>query len=192
MKTITPNIVRVISLNAILASCLLLPLGLQTARAANENRGQLSSHDYKFAVEAVRGGMEEVALGQLAAQKAANPAVREFGQRMVQDHTQANQQLTQIVSQKGATLPSDTTKAEQREVDRLRNLSGADFDKAYMGLMVKDHKKDVKEFQRAAQKAKDTDLQAFASKTLPILQEHLGMAQSVESTVAGEKRQTKL
>lgn len=156
-----------------------------TAAAADENRGQLDSKDYKFATEAVRANTEEITLGQLAAQKASSTAVQQFAQRMVQDHTKANQQLTQIVSQKGATLPATTTTGEERESDRLAKLSGADFDKAYMSRMVKDHKKDVKEFQKAANDAQDPDIKNFAATTLPTLQEHLQMAENTEASVKG-------
>ncbi|MDB6018378.1 MAG: outer membrane protein [Pedosphaera sp.] len=171
------------------AVCLLA--AAQIARGAEQqNRGQLSAHDYKFVQEAAEGGMTEVALGQLAADKASDPAVKEFGQRMAQDHSKANQELMQIASQKGAALPTSTTSAEQKEVDRLKGLSGTDFDKAYMKRMVKDHKKDVKEFENAAKKAEDPDLKAFAVKTVPVLQEHLQMAESVHAKVAGEQKQT--
>ncbi|MDB6109522.1 MAG: putative outer membrane protein, partial [Pedosphaera sp.] len=99
--------------------------------------------------------------------------------------------LMQLVSQKGATLPTDTTGENKGMVDHLKNLSGADFDKAYMSHMVTDHKKDVKEFQREATKAQDPDLKAFANQTLPVLQEHLRLAQTVQATVTGERRQSK-
>lgn len=188
MKTKSLKTVSCLSLKAgVAALCLLTQMGLSSARAADENRGQLASSDYKFAVDAARANTDEITLGQLATQKASNPAVQQFAQRMIQDHTKANQQLTQIMTQKGATLPSTTTTSEEREVDHLGKLSGADFDKAYMEHMVKDHKKDVKEFQKAANNAKDPDLKAFAANTLPILQEHLQMAENTEATVKGTK-----
>jgi putative membrane protein len=170
---------------AIAAFCAFTQMGTTSAAAAEENRGQLDSKDYKFATEAVRGSTEEITLGQLAAQKASSTAVQQFAQRMVQDHTKANQQLTQIVSQKGATLPATTTTGEERESERLAKLSGADFDKAYMSRMVKDHKKDIKEFQKAANDARDPDIKNFAATTLPTLQEHLQMAENTEASVKG-------
>ena len=180
--------VSFLSLNAAAAAfCLFAQMGLSSARAADENRGQLASSDYKFAAEATRANTEEINLGQLAAQKATDPAVQQFAQRMVQDHTKANQQLSQIISQKGTTLPSTTTTSQERETDRLAKLSGVDFDKAYIEHMVKCHKKDVKEFQKAADNANDSDLKAFAANTLPTLQEHLQMAENTEAALKGKR-----
>ncbi len=192
MKTNSLKLIRSFSIRALAAGCLLALASVSGVRAADtENRGQLSNSDYKFAVEATRGGTAEVSLGQLAAQKATDPAVRQFAQRMVQDHTKANQQLAQILTQKGVAIPTATSSSEQRELDRLQKLSGADFDKAYMDHMLKDHKKDVREFQRTAQSGQDTDLKAFAANTLPVLQDHLKMAQDLDATVRNEKSQSK-
>jgi putative membrane protein len=162
--------------------CLAALAAFQTVHGA-DNRGQLSSSDYKFVVEATEGGQTEVALGQLAGTRASNPAVKQFGERMVQDHTKANQQLTALLTQKGATLPDQTTPPGQKEIDRLQKLTGPDFDKAYMAHMVKDHKKDVKEFQSKADDAKDPDLKSFAASTLPTLEDHLKMAQDIDTTI---------
>lgn len=184
----THNLVRFLGIPA-LALCSLLAVGnLTSANAAEENRGQLSNSDYKFAIAATRANNAEVELGQLAAQKASDPAVRQFAERMVQDHSKASQQLNQILSQKGVTVPTETSSSEQREVDRLQKYTGADFDKAYIDHMIRDHKKDVKEFEHASQKAEDSDLKAFAANTLPVLQDHLRMAQDLSGTVKAEKR----
>ena len=165
--------------------------GLQTARADSDgNRGQLSMRDFKFATDAAQGGQMEVTLGQLAAQKANDPGVRDFGQRMVTDHQKANTELKQIITQKGATLPTDASK-EEKMVEYLRTLSGMEFDKAYVKHMAKDHKKDVKEFQKQAEKGDDADLKGFAAKTLPILQEHLRLVENLDTTINGAKAQAK-
>lgn len=184
------NLIRYISVPA-LAVCSLLSFSAVAAdQSATENRGQLSNSDYKFAVEATHGGMSEVNLAQIAIQKATDPGVRQFAQRMLADHTKANQQLSQILSQKGVTIPTETSSAEQREADRLQKLSGMDFDRAYMDHMLRDHKKDVKEFQKASESAKDTDIKAFAANTLPTLQDHLRMAEDLDKTIRAEKKQS--
>lgn len=184
MKTKTSSLIRFLSLNmAVAAVCVFSQM---SASAAEENRGQLDAKDYKFAVNAAKANSDEITLAQLAQQKASSTAVQQFAQRMVQDHTKANQQLTQIISQKGATLPATPTTSEERESDRLGKLSGPDFDKAYMAHAVREHKKDVKEFQKAANDATDPDLKAFAANTLPTLQEHLQMAENTEAAVKGE------
>ncbi len=98
---------------------------------------------------------------------------------MVSDHTQANDQLKQIAAQKGMTLPTSLSAKDAATKARLEKLSGKDFDRAYMRDMVKDHTKDVNEFQNEANNGKDPDIKNFASETAPKLQEHLSMAQQV-------------
>jgi putative membrane protein len=142
---------------------------------------KLSSSDKKFVMEAAAGGMEEVQLGQIAAQKASDPDVKSFGQRMVDDHTKANDQLKQVASQKGVTVPSSLPASKQKDVDKLNKLNGAAFDSAYVSMMVKDHKKDVADFQKESKSAKDSDVKSFASTTLPTLQDHLKMIQDISS-----------
>jgi len=174
------KLLKLIRYNALGAICLLAPASVL---AADESHGQLSSADYKFVTEAARGGMAEVQLGQIAKDRATDPAVKQFADKMVKDHSQADQQLTQLAAQKGVTLPADLPATEKRETDRLMKLSGAEFDRAYMNHMVRDHKKDVKEFERESQKAHDPDVQSWASKTLPTLQEHLKMAEDIDTNV---------
>jgi putative membrane protein len=144
---------------------------------------KLSHGDRKFIEEAAKGGMAEVQLGKLAAEKAENPQVKQFGQRMVDDHTKANSQLQQLASTKNVQLPQDIDRSHRREYERLQKLSGTDFDREYMKHMVSDHKKDVKEFQKTAKSAKDPDLKNFAQTTLPTLEEHLRQAQTDEAAV---------
>lgn len=141
----------------------------------------LGSADRKFVMEAAMGGMAEVELGRLAAERGSSDAVKQFGQRMVDDHSRANSELTQIASGKGITLPTGLDAKHQALMTKMSALSGAAFDRAYAKEMVKDHNKDVAEFQREATRGADPDVKAFAQKTLPTLQEHLQMARSLPS-----------
>src|SRR5439155_20383157 len=125
------------------------------------------------------GGMAEIQMGELAKQKGASKAVRDFGERMVTDHGKANDELKQLVSQKGAAAPSQLSHGENYEMEHLQKATGADFDKKYASYMVRDHKKDAKEFENAAKDLTDADLRAFASKTLPTIQDHLRMAEDM-------------
>jgi len=143
----------------------------------------MKSADTKFATSAAQGGMAEVQLGQLAVQKGTNPDVKAFGQHMVDDHTKANEELKDVAGKEGVTLPSGLNGKDQALMTKLQNLSGAQFDQAYIKAMVKDHEEDVKEFQKEANTGKDPQLKEFASKTLPILQSHLDKAKSVESSL---------
>lgn len=155
-----------------------------TPSTTQSGQGTLSAADQQFVTEAAQGGLAEVQMGQLASQKATSSAVKQFGQRMVTDHTQANQQLQQLATQKGITLPSGVGNENQQMMDKLSDLSGQEFDRAYMQQMVSDHQKDVALYQQESQQGQDTDLQSFASQTLPILQEHLQQAQSVKSNLS--------
>ena len=138
--------------------------------------------DKKFVKDAAIGGLAEVQLGQLAVQKASDSAVKQFGQRMIDDHTKANDQLKEIASKENMEIPTTLDAKHQAMVDKMSKMSGPDFDKAYAKDMLKDHQKDVSEFQNEAQNGSDPNLKQFASSTLPILQEHLTMARQLNQT----------
>jgi putative membrane protein len=159
-----------------------------SATALAPASGKLAGADQKFLQQAAVGGMAEVELGQLAQQKAENDAVKQFGARMVQDHGKANDELKQLASSKGATLPSAPDHKHQQEKAKLEKLSGAAFDRAYMKHMLDDHKKDVSQFRSKTKSAKDADVKAFATKTLPTLEEHLKLAQDVNGSLKGSPK----
>ena len=159
-----------------------------TMSSMNEKASTVSSGDRKFMEKAAEGGMAEVQMGKLATQKAESDQVKQFGQRMVDDHTKADQQLKQLASTKGVTLPADLDKSSQREYDKLSKLSGAQFDREYMDHMVSDHKKDISEFKSEAKKAQDADVKQFASSTLPTLEEHLNLAQAADKVARNEAK----
>jgi putative membrane protein len=143
----------------------------------------LSTTDKTFATEAAHGGLAEVQLGQLAEQKATSSQVKEFAQRMVKDHTQANQELMQLAKTEKLNLPTQLDAKHKSEVARLSAMSGNAFDTAYMQYMIQDHKQTVADFQKQAQSGSDPALKSFAEKYLPIIQQHLQMAES--STAKG-------
>ena len=140
----------------------------------------------KFAGAAAQGGMTEVELGRLALQRAADSSVREFGQKMVTDHTAANSEFKSIAARKNIQLPTEVSSDQKSMIDKLAKLSGAEFDKEYMSDMVKDHEEDVKDFQTQGNEGNDSDIKAFAAKTLPTLQGHLEMARDVAKKVGAK------
>jgi putative membrane protein len=146
----------------------------QQSRAKTSQTG-----DRQFIKEAADGGMAEVELGQLAADKASSPEVKAFAERMVKDHSQANDQLKQIAAQKGVTLPSSPSAKHEAMKDKLSKLSGDAFDQAYMSSMLKDHQKDVAAFRKESTSGQDPDVKQFAAQTLPTLKDHLKQAESV-------------
>jgi putative membrane protein len=106
---------------------------------------------------------------------------------MVTDHSKANQQLMQIASQKGMSLPTALPADKKQDRDKLASLSGAEFDKMYMSHMLKDHEKDVKEFEKQAEKGNDPALRSFAQQTLPVLRQHMELAKSVAAQVGADQ-----
>ena len=154
----------------------------------------MSTADKMFVRKAAQGGLAEVELGKLAAEKASNPEVKKFAQKMVDDHSKANDQLKQVASQEGLQLPTTLDAKDKAIKDRLSKLSGASFDKAYMSDMVKDHKADVADFTRESRAGKDQAVKQFASSTLPTLKSHLEQAEQLRpqmmkgsSTTGGTK-----
>jgi putative membrane protein len=156
--------------------------GSQSGTEASRSSGQQSA-DYQFVMEAARGGMAEVDLGKLAGEKAQSPQVKQFGERMAQDHGKANDELKSLAQQKNITLPTELGSKHQATRDKLAKLSGAQFDRAYMQEMLQDHRKDVNEFRKESQSGKDPEVKAWAGKTLPTLEEHLRLAQSTTGAV---------
>ncbi len=157
--------------------------GQSTSANAQQGKSKSGGNDQQFVTEAGRGGLAEVKLGQLAQEKAQSDAVKQFAKQMVQDHTQANDQLKNVAQQIGANVPDSVGPKEQAEYDRLSKLSGDEFDKAYMRLMVSDHKKDVNAFQKEANKGKNDQVKQFAQTTLPTLKTHLQLAQDAAGKV---------
>jgi putative membrane protein len=143
----------------------------------------VAAADKAFATAAAIGGMAEVEMGRLAADKASNADVKQFGQRMVDDHGKAGDELKAWAAQNKVTLPAELDAKHKATRDRLAKLSGEAFDKAYMRDMVADHNQDVAEFQREAKTAKNADLKAWAAKTLPTLEEHQKMAKDINARV---------
>jgi putative membrane protein len=135
--------------------------------------------DTHFAANAAQGGMAAVKLGELAQEKASSEAVKSFGKRMVNDHCKAGEKLKATAQSENINLPSKLKPADQAAYHRLSRLSGSEFDRAYMQLMVKDHEEDVAEFKREASSGSNQALKDFAAQTLPTLQDHLKEAREV-------------
>lgn len=158
--------------------------------STTENRGSLNSADFKFAKNATAGGIGEVAMGKLAATNASSDAVKQFGQKMVDDHSKANAELAEILKSKNVVVPMEMSSKEVSMQDKLAKNQGADFDKHYINMMVKDHKKDVSEFKDASENAADPEIKAFAAKYLPVIQGHLEMAKDIQKNLSGDNTTT--
>jgi putative membrane protein len=135
--------------------------------------------DQTFVQKAVVGGLAEVQLGKMAAEHAVSFEVQRFGQRMVEEHGQANQALMALVQQKGLSVPTALDETHQKAANQLARLQGEAFDRAYIQQMVKDHEADVRLFRTQAKEGQDPELKRFAADTLPTLEAHLKMARSL-------------
>jgi putative membrane protein len=132
-------------------------------------------------MKAAQGGMTEVQLGQLAADKGTSQDVKDFGAKMVTDHGKANDELKSIANSKGITLPEKLDSKHQAMVDKLNGLSGAAFDKAYVAAMVTAHTKDNSLFIKEASSGQDPEIKAFAAKTDEMVKMHLSMIHGIQS-----------
>jgi putative membrane protein len=159
----------------------------RNANATGEQTGManMAAQDHDFLMEAAMGGLMEVELGRVAAQQGASEAVKKFGQRMVDDHSKANEELMSLASSKGITLPTQLDEKHREHLTKFSSMTGADFDRAYGKEMLSDHRKDVAAFEKESTRGTDADLKAFATKTLPTLQEHLKLAESLPGAERG-------
>jgi len=162
-----------------------LPMGL--AAAQKEKSEAKGGQDATFVMKASESDMAEIAMGKLAMQHAASPAVKQFAQKMVEDHTASSKELMQIVTKSGVPAAKHVSSHHKEMIEKLSNLKGADFDKMYMSGQVKAHMTAVKLFRDESQNGQDANIKAFASKTLPIIEHHLKMAQQI----AGKSSESK-
>jgi len=148
---------------------------MQDSTGMGTSDASQSMKDKMFLRKAAEGGLAEVQLGQLAAQKASSQDVKDFGQKMVSDHTQLNTEMAPIAQSMGVKVPTKLSKEDQAEYDKLSAMSGDDFDKEYLSFMVKDHHKDLREFRTEAQTASDASLKAAVDKGAKVIYEHTQM-----------------
>jgi putative membrane protein len=157
------------------ASILLLPLGAMAANPA------VSAEDKIFVQQAAIGGLAEVQEGQLAAAQGGSATVKRFGQQMVDQHTANNQALASLAKAKGISVPATTDATHAADAAALQKTTGAAFDIAYIAGQVTGHQKMELLMESEIQSGSDTDLKAFAEKTLPVVQGHLKMAQQLQA-----------
>ena len=130
--------------------------------------GTLSSADKAFIKDAAKGGMMEVAMGRVAEKNATDSEVKNFGARMVKDHSKANEDLKAIAKEENVEWPTE------KEAGKWKS------DKSYMDAMVKDHEADLAAFEKEAKNGSDPDVKNFASKTAETVRKHLEMAKEID------------
>lgn len=147
--------------------------------AASADTGMAA--DKAFIMDAASGGLMEVELGKTTSVNASSAKVKAFGQMMVTDHTKANTELKAVAAKKDITVPPAPAQPQQDHINDLKTKKGAEFDQAYVDMMVDDHKEDISKFENEANNGKDADVKAFATKTLPVLRKHLVAIQALQS-----------
>jgi putative membrane protein len=139
--------------------------------------------DAEFAVAAADGGMLEVALGKIAVKKGTTATVRNLGALMVKDHSSVNKELKTLAEEKHIKIPDEMSAKCQKVISDLEDKKGRDFDKAYADLMVMDHKDDIDEFRKEAKNGNDSQFNAWAKNTLPVLEHHLRMSEEAQKSL---------
>lgn len=134
-----------------------------------------------FLKEAAMSGHAEIELSNIALRQATRPEVRDFAQRMVDDHTAANNRAMELARARNIALPSQPDTMHRQAADRLLSMRGEEFDREYMRLMVSDHEQAVRRFEAAARDVRDPEVNRFVTRTLPILRDHLEMARNIEA-----------
>ena len=164
---------HIFNIAAISAALLLAPC----TAVFGQNTG-LSQHAQTFLKDMAQGNVAEIELGKLAEQKGSTAAIRDFGQRMVRDHTALNNQLKQLASAENVSLPTTINSQQQQEKQNLEHLSGKHFDEQYIKTMLMDHQKDVQAVQQEAENAQNPQVKMLAAKALPIVEDHLRIAEN--------------
>jgi putative membrane protein len=141
--------------------------------------GQSSAMDKMFVRRALQGGMAEVQLGQLTLQKSNNDQVKQFAQRMIDDHTRLGDQMKPVAQQLGVSGPNGVSKKDKATMAKLQALSGQAYDEAYIRDMVKDHKQDLSDFQTEASSGQDQTVKDAANQGSKVIAQHLQMIQQI-------------
>jgi putative membrane protein len=180
---VTPKGVRdmKISLAMLMVVALATASGAQQPPTRDTSSSPAASGDSAFATKAAQANMAEVELGKLAQQKAMRDEVKQFGQRMVDDHSKSLDELKSIAMKNDITLPTEIDAEHKTLSEKLSKMSGAAFDREYMQAMVDGHRKVAADFRKESQSGSNADIKAYAAKTLPTIEEHLKHAQTINS-----------
>lgn len=154
---------------------------VDSAKTVNKEIKAVQPDASNFAVTAANGSLMEVELGKIAEDNASSSRVKAFGAMMVKDHSEANSNLKGIANSLNIAIPDSVSNDSRKEINDLKMKKGRDFDKAYVDMMVEDHKKDIAEFRKCADQCSDSTIKNFAATTLPVLEKHLDSIQAIAS-----------
>src|SRR5882724_9803578 len=163
---------------------LLLGCGKKTEIASRPDETQ-KSVDQEFLVDAIQGNLAEIDLGRLAVARTTNEDVRKFATHMVNDHSMANSEVSELARKKGVHVVTTPSQAQLKGYSRLSGVTGAEFDRDYAGMMVTDHLKDIALFEKTSTEAAEADVREWSAKSLPMLRKHLQMARELIAKLTG-------
>lgn len=178
------NVFSIKAKRVFLAVCSLMGAALLCACSVSDAQDTTSpsASDKKFVQAALQGGAAEVQLGQLAVQKSKSEDVKQFGQKMIDDHTKLGDQMKEVAQKEGISIPTRVPAKDKELETTLSSLSGDSFDNAYIKAMVKDHRHDLSEFKREASSGNDTSIKDAASQGQQVISEHLKLIEQIAKT----------
>ena len=142
--------------------------------------------DADFVKKAYSGGMLEVELGRHVSQYGADPGVKQFAERMVSDHSKADEELKQLAARQGLSLPTEMDDDQRDDLEELSKLRGRELDEAYVKLMVDDHADVVDAFREQADEP-ESEVDRWAARTLPTLESHLAQARTLSQQLSARE-----
>lgn len=145
-----------------------------------------TAEEKHFLTKVSEDGKAEIAFGLMAADRAESPKVKQFGQRMIEDHQKAGMEVKQLALKQGIDLALPMLTEQKKKGAELSRLSGKEFDRAYVSYMVKEHIKDVTEFEHTAKALKDPRVKEWVTASLPTLKEHLTIAKNIAADLGIE------
>ena len=161
----------------------ILTYAQQPQSQKTQNTTNFAAPDREFILKAAEGGHTEVMLAEIALNKATNADVKQFAQRLADDHSKGNEELKTLAASKGVTLPAENAVKSQKLKTGMEKHSGATFDREYIKDMIKAHQKNIAMFEREARNGRDNEVKAWATQKLPTLREHLQIAQDVAGKI---------
>jgi putative membrane protein len=154
----------------------------QTATENSTSTKNVSSRESHFIEKAAKGNTGEVALAEAVKGRTQDPQLREYTDMLIRDHTQANRELRPIADARGVAWPTTMDEGTKHELNRAQTLAPAELDTAMIKHWVKDHKKDIKEYEQADKHVQDPQLKQYITATLPVLHKHLDRAEALETS----------
>ncbi|MEZ0073654.1 DUF4142 domain-containing protein [Planotetraspora sp. GP83] len=142
----------------------------------------VNEQDRTFLIQTHEGNLGTIRAGRLAEKEGHKKAVREFGTRLVADHTKLDKVVRQVALQLGVKLPHAPSAKQQAEIKQIAVKQGAEFDRAWIAAMIEDHKKDLAAGAQELSKGSSEQVKKIATDSKPVVQEHLQMLQKLQGS----------